>query len=157
VTAVGRLLERRDRGTAAGPPALAVAGDRPRLDLDDQEATLGVGDDHVGLALALDAVVADDPGDVLEGRELGWERLTQPVVDVFSAASTPSLAASLEDRPDTMTSPRKPPARFASPTGIVAAPGTRKRGSYLEEPRLCQELAEASSGGSCRGGQAASG
>src|SRR4029079_11010591 len=93
VAAVGRLLERRAiEGATPRPPApLRVARDRPRLDLDEQEAAVGVGDDDVGLALALDAVVADDPGDVLEERELGRQRLAQTVVDVLLGARTDAL------------------------------------------------------------------
>ena len=88
VVAVGRLLERRSVELAdARPPAtLAVAPDLAGLDLDRQEAALRVGDDEVGLALALDPVVAHQPGDVGEHRVLGRERGAQPLEHVALGA-----------------------------------------------------------------------
>ena len=59
----------------------------------DQEAELGVGDDEVRLALALDAVVADDPGDVRRERVLGREGGAQPVVDTWRSARVPRLSS----------------------------------------------------------------
>ena len=75
VVAVGRLLERGsvELADARPPPTLAVAPDLAGLHLDRQEAELRVGDDEVGLALALDPMVAHQPGDVGEHRVLGRE------------------------------------------------------------------------------------
>ena len=75
VVAVGRLLERGavELADTRPPATLAVAPDRAGLDLDRQEAELRVGDDEVGLALALDTMVAHQPGDIGEHRVLGRE------------------------------------------------------------------------------------
>ena len=68
----------------AGPPApVRVAPDLARLDLDDEEAAIGMGDHEVGLALAPTAVAVDraDPGDVLEDPVVGRQRGTKAIGD----------------------------------------------------------------------------
>ncbi len=51
-----------------------------------------MGDDEVRLAFTVRAVVADDPGDVLEEDVLGRERGTQAVVDVVLGALRQAFA-----------------------------------------------------------------
>ena len=77
--------------TARPPSPLLVTQDRAGLDLDRQEAELGVRDDDVRLALAVDAVVADHPGQVLEEDELAGEGGAQKVVDVALGPASQSF------------------------------------------------------------------
>jgi hypothetical protein len=96
VVTVGGLFEwRAIEGATTGPPApLAVAQDRAGLNLDGQEAELRMRDDDVGLALAVDTMVADDPGQVLKEDELGRQGRTEQVVDVALGATTQALSGS---------------------------------------------------------------
>ena len=94
VVAVRGLLERRAIQLAvAGPPAAeAVARDRAALDLDDQEALVGVGDDDVRLALAHEAAVRpDDPRDVLEEDVVGGQGRAEALVDAALGALAEAL------------------------------------------------------------------
>ena len=99
VVAVGGLLERRPGELVVpGPPAPeAVAADGPGLDLDGEEAALRVGDQDVRLALAQDAAVAHEPGQVREHRELGGQRVAEAVEDVALRAPADAVVLLLPE------------------------------------------------------------
>ena len=76
----GRLLEGRwIKSVPARPPStVVVAADLARLDLEDEEAAVWVGDDEVRLAFDLVAAVARDPSDVRQDDDALGEGASDP-------------------------------------------------------------------------------